>query len=929
MTMPVPPSRPLARRVLLPEAPAMVLRASGVVWLNPEGDVETIGRAEAIRRFESGARPLFCHGRAIGRRLGASVSGHDVVELFAFVRPARFAPPTPRGLAGAMGLDPPETAEAEAASLFAVARALMSELADDRDAETAAIAKVMAAAGWAWGPAVLAALGVDPSERAHTAALEVWRRLPEWQEHTPPPPPGSQPVDPAEARARLTRLLGDRSEPRPSQADYASAVSAAFLPREHEDQPRMVLAEAGTGVGKTLGYVAPASVWAEKNEGSVWFSTYTRNLQHQIDGELDRLYPNPTDKALNVVIRKGRENYLCLLNFEDALRNLRGNPDNSIPLGLLARWAAATRDGDMVGGDFPGWLADLVGRGRALGLTDRRGECVYSACTHYTKCFIERAQRRSRRARLVVANHALVMSIAASGGMAEGSLSHRLVFDEGHHVFDAADSAFSLALSGLEAVELKRWVRGPEGSRRTRGRGLQRRVEDLVIEDEEGAKALADAIEAARILPSEGWVTRLAEGSPNGPTEAFLAFCRQQVYARANETENAYAIEADAQPPVEGLIRAAAHLRNGLQELRRPLAKLRDRLKARLDDEAEELETAMRLRLEAMARTIDRRIKGILDGWISMLESLAAPTPPEFVDWLQVDRMDSRDLDVGLHRHWVDPTVPFSEMVLKPAHGVVVTSATLRDATGVIELDWAAAESSSGARHLAAPAMRAAVASPFDYPKQTRIFVVTDVDKRDFAQVASAYRELFLASGGGALGLFTAIRRLREVHARIAQPLEEAGVALYAQHVDGLDTATLIDIFRAEPESCLLGTDAVRDGVDVPGRSLRLIVFDRVPWPRPDILHRARRQAFGNKAYDERVTRFRLKQAFGRLIRRADDIGVFVMLDKALPTRLAAAFPEGVQVERVGLAEAVTRTREFLAAPAVLRFGVNKLTSPF
>ena len=170
--------------------------------------------------------------------------------------------------------------------------------------------------------------------------------------------------------------------------------------------------------------------------------------------------------------------------------------------------------------------------------------------------------------------------------------------------------------------------------------------------------------------------------------------------------------------------------------------------------------------------------------------------------------------------------------------------------------------------------------------------------RSDFAQVASAYRELFLASGGGALGLFTAIRRLREVHQRIAAPLEEAGLSLYAQHVDGLDTATLIDIFRAEHESCLLGTDAVRDGVDVPGRSLRLIVFDRVPWLRPDILHRARRKAFGEKAYDERVTRFRLKQAFGRLIRRADDIGVFVMLDKALPSRLAAAFPDGVEVQR-------------------------------
>ncbi len=81
-----------------------------------------------------------------------------------------------------------------------------------------------------------------------------------------------------------------------------------------------MLAEAGTGVGKTLGYIAPASLWAEKNEGPVWLSTFTRNLQHQIDSELDRLYPTPKRKAEHVVIRKGRENYLCLLNFEEAFR---------------------------------------------------------------------------------------------------------------------------------------------------------------------------------------------------------------------------------------------------------------------------------------------------------------------------------------------------------------------------------------------------------------------------------------------------------------------------------------------------------------------------------------------------------------------------------------------------------------------------------
>jgi ATP-dependent DNA helicase DinG len=184
--------------------------------------------------------------------------------------------------------------------------------------------------------------------------------------------------------------------------------------------------------------------------------------------------------------------------------------------------------------------------------------------------------------------------------------------------------------------------------------------------------------------------------------------------------------------------------------------------------------------------------------------------------------------------------------------------------------------------------------------------------------VAAAFRALFLAAGGGGLGLFTAIRRLRETHARIAPALAEAGIPLYAQHVDAMDNATLVDVFRAEEESCLLGTDAMRDGVDVPGRSLRLLVFDRVPWPRPSILHRERRTHLSEgrpKEYDDALARHRLRQAFGRLIRRADDRGVFVLLDRSCPSRLLAGLPAGVVARRVGLAQAVAETRAFLAEP--------------
>jgi ATP-dependent DNA helicase DinG len=299
-----------------------------------------------------------------------------------------------------------------------------------------------------------------------------------------------------------------------------------------------------------------------------------------------------------------------------------------------------------------------------------------------------------------------------------------------------------------------------------------------------------------------------------------------------------------------------------------------------------------------------------------MLEELEREPPGDFVDWLAVERIDGHPVDIGMHRHFVDPTKPFAEFVIAPAHGVLVTSATLIDGSGDAEADWLGAEARTGARHLKAPAMRARVKSPFDYPAQTRVFIVNDIDRNDVDQIAAAYRELIVASGGGALGLFTAIQRLRAVHKRIAAPLEAANLPLLAQHVDAMDTATLVDIFRAEEDSSLLGTDAVRDGVDVPGRSLRLIVFDRVPWPRPDILHRARKAQFGGAAYDDAITRLRLKQAFGRLVRRASDHGVFVLLDRAMPSRLLGAFPEGVAVARLGLKDTIAATAEFLNAAA-------------
>jgi len=246
---------------------------------------------------------------------------------------------------------------------------------------------------------------------------------------------------------------------------------------------------------------------------------------------------------------------------------------------------------------------------------------------------------------------------------------------------------------------------------------------------------------------------------------------------------------------------------------------------------------------------------------------------------------------------------------------VMLTSATLK--TEKDSFDWESAVARSGAPHIHVSPKTAAFDSPFDYAEQAEVLIVTDVPKGDIPALAGAYGRLIEASGGGALGLFTAIRRLRAVHGRIADRLARSGLPLYAQHVDPIDTGTLVDIFRDDPRASLLGTDALRDGVDVPGQSLRLVVMEQVPWPKPSILHRARRIAGGGSAYDDGIIRARLAQAFGRLIRSRDDRGHFVVLSSAFPSRLLSAFPQGTRVSRVTLDEALQRVAGGVSGTAV------------
>ncbi|MEO7027712.1 MAG: ATP-dependent DNA helicase, partial [Caulobacteraceae bacterium] len=790
--------------------------------------------AEAKAALEAGS-VLLVHAAMTFRRLALPPPPRsprllDVLELFAFVRPARFCAPSPAGVALAMGLPEPKGPIALAVALREVATGLITELADSPEpgrAEALALAETLGRAGWAWGPSAIAALRSVPiAKEWRSGGLDVWSRLAEWEDAAPTGPPGSTPVAPVAAELRLAALLARSGldEARPAQAIYARETAHAFGPREREGAPMMVLAEAGTGIGKTLGYLAPASLWSEANGGAVWVSTYTRALQRQIERQSRAVYPDPASRARKAVVRKGRENYLCLLNYQEAVNAAQLGGGDVIGLALAARWIRASRDGDMTGGDFPAWLTGLFAVGALaqagpLGLADRRGECIHAACPHYRACFIEKAVRASRGAELVIANHALVMHHAAFDASraarraddVESAQPLRIVFDEGHQLFDAADSAFAAVLSGAEAAELRRWVRGPE-SRGRRGRGLETRLSDMLADREAAREALASAIRASAALPGEGWPVRLVAGTANtlagGPIEAFLAAVLTQVRARAAPSDAS--LECLARPALDDTRAAASAAARAISALETPLVLLAERLAQVLDDGADTLEGGEKARIAGALRGIERRARMTLPAWRAMLTDIAesAAADPDFIDWFEAVHAGGRLVDVAFRRHWVDPTEPLHAAVIAPAHGVLVTSATLADSS--LTDPFALAAMRTGAARLVEGAKTVRLSSPFDYATQSLALVVTDVAKDDPRQAAAALRELFLAAGGGALGLFTAIRRLKAVHERIAAPLAQAGLALYAQHVDGLDAGALVDMFRAEEDSCLLGTDAVR-----------------------------------------------------------------------------------------------------------------------
>lgn len=640
-----------------------------------------------------------------------------------------------------------------------------------------------------------------------------------------------------------------RYEERRAQRLMAADVAATL------ETGGVLLAEAPTGVGKSLAYLLPAVLQALELDRRVVIATCTKSLQDQL---FERDLPAVLE-ALNVTLPcallKGKQNYLC----PRALELAEGEgPEERDVLEDLKRWAGSEESGDL--DRFP--CADPEGFRRLRGrVATDPAACSGTACRRGRECFWLRARRRATDARLLIVNHALL----ALAGESEGLLPDfgRLVVDEAHRLEGVLLAQLERSVSRHRFEEGLRLL----GSRRgARAGGLLARVRGMMLPlfAEHTRERVREEVE------------RLAERVPHtrGAAESFFAAvepqgARHEIYGARERYRSASELMGRDLAPLESLLGECGAFASGLRRLADAVGTLAER---RVGAERA-LEEELQSELERGAQQ-----------WSGLgfdLEHLAEAADRDWVYWRTAGGR-------GIELHGAPVTVGehARRLVLGRAEAVVLTSATL--ATDG-DFTFTAERLGLGEEH-GLPYHAVAYASPFPLERQMRAFVLPAVrtasdDAEEIADVVAA----LAGTGRNQLVLFTAHERLRRVREHLRERLGPDQVLL-AQEWDGPATR-VSERFREHRGAVLLGVQSLWEGVDFPGEALEILVVAKLPFAVPDdplVQARGERMRergldpFRHDAVPEAVLRFR--QGVGRLIRRADDRGVLVVCDPRLAT---------------------------------------------
>jgi len=636
---------------------------------------------------------------------------------------------------------------------------------------------------------------------------------------------------------------------------------AEAVERNLESKGRL-LVEAGTGVGKSFGYLVPAIRRILEQRQRVVVCTHTISLQEQIFDKDVPLLKAVIPDEFTTVLAKGRGNYISLRRMRIASEKrakLCHSEEEEHSLELLEDWAYETTDGSLA------TLPQLPRRGVWQHVESDAGNCMGRRCPTYDKCFYQSARRRMENADLLICNHALFFSDLAlrSRGASFLPAYDHVIFDEAHHLEDVASGHFGIRVSEARAKHMLRTLYNA-----TNGKGTLAGIEGAGLPVDEVDACIKACMEAQAAC--DAFFDGVWRGTENG----------QGAHPASGRVLKAGAFENSLSPALGDLATRIKLLRecSSDENLQFDLASAAQRC-TDLSAETEQF--------------IEQGVEGCVY-WIERGKPAFGSKRPSLT-------LSCATVDVGpvLRAHLF--SMPVS---------ITMTSATLAATAD----DFSHIVGRLGCDE----AQTLALGSPFDFASQMRVIIDRTMPEPNTPNIVRELVPRILRNidetGGGAFVLFTSFRTLREVAERCAPILRAQGHPVFIHGEDG-ERSQLLKRFRESERSVLFGTASFWEGVDVRGRALRNVIITKLPFDVPDhplieARHEKIEAAGGNAFRDDQLPRavLRFKQGVGRLIRSAEDSGRIVILDPRIVTkyygkRFMAALPEGVEPEFVSADE--------------------------